>query len=986
MCVQDPEYEEHFCTDCGFCFHEADVCFDCQDEGELLCLDCCAQRSYNLGCDHGICMNSWEWEEHWCEEHNCCFEYCEDTPQIHTHSCDVDGVCSICGKARDGSPVILLQPQDRHTVVPYFYRVLDEGYEPKVSFSLRASGDDLSYQWYTAAGTVVRGEGYSGQDTPTLTVSVPTDACANTYAFYCVVSNDHGSVYSDTVQIDAEHDFKDGRWRPVLDGETYSYVTYDDGTAMTSPARYSSYHRRYCANEEVGECFAYDQEASHRFGGWEVVQEATVDRLGLLKRRCQDCAAAEYRQLPMLTVHEHEWDFCTDSVNSSMHSFVCTVCGKKRDQEPHTFCDWIVSTEPSEESDGDRYRECTACGYYEEETLPKLDHTHFLHFDAEGHNVWTLTYCYTYSDGSVNKAFHWIVCTADIRGGTCGQRGRLKPHHFSAWTRVWDQQSNMPIRNQFERECACGYTETMTLPDPSTELYHHIWLQNATAYRMGDHGLEVTPVGRPGETILVRADNLSEGRVFGGYWETKEFSEYDYSGTLTLTAEQMAAECFTFTMPNHPVWLRAGTMLHSDYTYNGQTYPHCTVHEDPDTHQLIVEDHRIYDETTAIAPTCTSKGNAADYVCTLCNQTIQAGAEIPALGHNYVLDQDSDTPASCTSNGYSGDLVCERCGDRLKGERVPRLGHNYSTQRELIRYADCVHSGYYGWWCLNDGCGSFQKDESVTIPALGHNWGEWYYSQLPTETADGEMTRACSRCNKLQTRAVPSGSQTPEIIPIQELTLSTNLPEIGTRILTGGSLYSTSIKVTRSGSFPPSSIIGKWSWQETAGSAGDITFTAGHQYTAAITLRFSNALYQLPEDLSTIQCSFTRSDGRVYSADPSAPNHYVLSRPDAKRLRIDFYATLTSSNTAPGSILSVTAAATPGKITVSWPAADYAQRYAVARQVSGSNTWKSLATNVTGTVFEDSTAEAGKAYRYRVRAYNEQGSGAAADSSYVTAK
>ncbi len=112
----------------------------------------------------------------------------------------------------------------------------------------------------------------------------------------------------------------------------------------------------------------------------------------------------------------------------------------------------------------------------------------------------------------------------------------------------------------------------------------------------------------------------------------------------------------------------------------------------------------------------------------------------------------------------------------------------------------------------------------------------------------------------------------------------------------------------------------------------------------------------------------------------------MLSRPDAKRLRIDFYATLTSSNTAPGSILSVTAAATPGKITVSWPAADYAQRYAVARQVSGSNTWKSLATNVTGTVFEDSTAEAGKAYRYRVRAYNEQGSGAAADSSYVTAK
>ena len=112
----------------------------------------------------------------------------------------------------------------------------------------------------------------------------------------------------------------------------------------------------------------------------------------------------------------------------------------------------------------------------------------------------------------------------------------------------------------------------------------------------------------------------------------------------------------------------------------------------------------------------------------------------------------------------------------------------------------------------------------------------------------------------------------------------------------------------------------------------------------------------------------------------------MLSRPDAKLLRIDFYATLTSPNAVPGSILSVTAAASAGKITVSWPAADYAQRYAVARQISGSGSWTVLATNVTGTVFEDSTAEAGKSYRYRVRAYNEQSSGAAADSSYVTAK
>ncbi len=111
----------------------------------------------------------------------------------------------------------------------------------------------------------------------------------------------------------------------------------------------------------------------------------------------------------------------------------------------------------------------------------------------------------------------------------------------------------------------------------------------------------------------------------------------------------------------------------------------------------------------------------------------------------------------------------------------------------------------------------------------------------------------------------------------------------------------------------------------------------------------------------------------------------MLSRPDAKRLRIDFYATLTSSNTAPGSILSVTAAATPGIITVSWPAAANAERYVVARQVSDSTSWTVLDSNVTETSFQDTTAEAGKAYRYRVRAYNGSLSGNAANSAYVTA-
>jgi hypothetical protein len=88
----------------------------------------------------------------------------------------------------------------------------------------------------------------------------------------------------------------------------------------------------------------------------------------------------------------------------------------------------------------------------------------------------------------------------------------------------------------------------------------------------------------------------------------------------------------------------------------------------------------------------------------------------------------------------------------------------------------------------------------------------------------------------------------------------------------------------------------------------------------------------------------------------------------------------------PDDIVSVTAAGTAGKIIVSWPEAARATRYAVARQASGSSGWTSLSSAVTAGSYVDTDVTVGTSYRYRVRAYNDLGSGAAANSAYVTAR
>ncbi len=83
ICIESPDFEDHVCFDCGYCFDECELCFDCGR-----CLDCCAINS-PCKCGEDICPESSDWEDHYCEEHEGCIE----------NECDVCGEgCAECHK------------------------------------------------------------------------------------------------------------------------------------------------------------------------------------------------------------------------------------------------------------------------------------------------------------------------------------------------------------------------------------------------------------------------------------------------------------------------------------------------------------------------------------------------------------------------------------------------------------------------------------------------------------------------------------------------------------------------------------------------------------------------------------------------------------------------------------------------------------------------------------------------------------------------
>ncbi len=117
---------------------------------------------------------------------------------------------------------------------------------------------------------------------------------------------------------------------------------------------------------------------------------------------------------------------------------------------------------------------------------------------------------------------------------------------------------------------------------------------------------------------------------------------------------------------------------------------------------------------------------------------MEEGQEIPALGHKTELK--NTLAATCTEKGYTGDVICSVCEEIISaGKEIPALGHNYG---------DSYKSDTDNHW---QECTCGEKSESKK-----HTFGDWKVTKEATETKDGSKERTCSVCNYKQTQKIPA--------------------------------------------------------------------------------------------------------------------------------------------------------------------------------------------------------------------------------------
>ncbi|MBQ3667814.1 MAG: hypothetical protein II920_01175 [Clostridia bacterium] len=135
-------------------------------------------------------------------------------------------------------------------------------------------------------------------------------------------------------------------------------------------------------------------------------------------------------------------------------------------------------------------------------------------------------------------------------------------------------------------------------------------------------------------------------------------------------------------------------------------------------------------------------------VCQSAFGTSAAGGD-----HIHKWTYDPILPPICMEPGY-GERSCEECWTSERYE-IPALGHSYTDPWKTIKEPTCTETGTEMNTCkrinqrTGEPCGYQWWRE---MPALGHDWSEWYVAKEPTPEEDGYEERVCNRCGITEQR------------------------------------------------------------------------------------------------------------------------------------------------------------------------------------------------------------------------------------------
>ncbi len=766
MCAMDTDYADHFCEDCGLCFHDSDPCEDGCDQR---CKDCCLDAVKAMGCDHDDwCFSDSDFEDHLKAEHSgaghthiaasswsangtqhwhpC--RYCDGKKlNAANHEYDAKGMCKVCGYISGSSIVITRQPRDikcKTSIYDDYNEEPENGllyYENHpITFSVSARslrGDELTYQWYrkdnerpTAAPYKLheRPNHIEGVNTPTLRLSVSTQACQEDYSYYCVIGRKGDT--SDTMKtaeakLTASHAFSYNQGGEIVytdDGEkvpTYK-VTWVDKHGNThngavGGVRKSEGHKLACLFEAGGEGYeahymttgSKERIIPHKFA-----YDRSYDAVGGGKVDVLYCTVCDYPLYVKSHVHDYGWNWdCTGF--GSIYEYTFNIGGSTKTVEqlilesgyahpekckvpgceefimvPHSWSYWHLAANPDTTgSEGGMAAECGICEY----TKTKIDKDN----DSEEIDHWTKdTALVTVKNG---RATRMIVKPGD--------KIRLYPEER-------DGQKAIGWKVEYRREYNVSDSMAPVTRNWNTSGAKTMFklVTNGSALEWGCTIPAFSAMGVPGggqfffEPVYAGCDHSGGTTVLNAKAQVCDRKGY--------TGDTACADCGFIIEAGKDIYPPANAghtgTLQPLYYYG--TNPSATT--DP-SHGGKRYNVRSGD--------CRHRAYEGDYRCSDCGGTVKG--KTGDFKHSGPFELRDVRAATCTEKGYSGNQYCTAY-DRIskKGSATPSL-HEIAGNYKLVNEVKpgCATTGYSGDYQCTKGCGQIFRYGHV-IDKLSHDW------------------------------------------------------------------------------------------------------------------------------------------------------------------------------------------------------------------------------------------------------------------------
>ena len=358
---------------------------------------------------------------------------------IGAHDWRHGDACVACGRIR---PVrITWQTADPK---PTYRHGRDDNF---VKLSVKARGNNLTYQWYRAYydrnGDVKLSNirditedpvnGHAGTKTDTLTVGLHDAMCGEVlqyedeFMFACVVTGDGGTVQSKPICITPQHD-------------TSAYYYRNDYIYTKNQ---TDKHMVLCQN-----CHEEFYMKPHTPGYWKTTKEPTADAEGEQTYYCADCGLTRQKQTIPKLAAPHTHSFTVVAHDGIAHWNVCSdeVCGRSDNSYVrHTYSDWVTVTAPTTSAPGLKKRICSQAGCWNEQTAPIAPLTHTCSF---------VNSSYVHDETS-----HWLECESP----DCSEKLRVIPHRYNQM--VFPKKPTLTEEGIGRHVCdVCLYEETVTIP------------------------------------------------------------------------------------------------------------------------------------------------------------------------------------------------------------------------------------------------------------------------------------------------------------------------------------------------------------------------------------------------------------------------------------------------------------------------------------------------------------------------------------------